>query len=72
MKEQGLEGKKNGIAEFVGETRQEINKVTWPTRSETIKTTVIVVLMALAAGVFFLVVDSAVGFAIGRILGMNS
>ncbi len=60
------------VVEFARETRREIAKVTWPTRKETVVTTVMIVVMALVAGVFFLAVDSALGFAIGRILGMNS
>ena len=58
--------------EFFRESRQEIAKVTWPTRKETMMTTVMIVVMALIAGVFFLAVDSAVGFSVGKILGMNS
>jgi preprotein translocase subunit SecE len=66
------EGEKTGLIEFVQETRQEINKVTWPTRKETLVTTAIIVLLALIASVFFLAIDSGLGYAISRILGMNS
>lgn len=58
--------------EFARETQLEVKKVTWPTRKETITTTVLIVVMALVAGVFFLAVDSFLGFAISRILGMNA
>ncbi|MFY9287688.1 MAG: preprotein translocase subunit SecE [Alphaproteobacteria bacterium] len=58
--------------EFVQETNREIKKVTWPTRKETVMTTVMIVVMALITGVFFLAIDSALGFAISRILGMKS
>ena len=60
------------IAGFVRETRQEIAKVTWPTRKETVTTTVMIVVMALIAGIFFWVVDMGLGFAVGKILGMSS
>lgn len=60
------------IVGFYRETRQEIAKVTWPTRKETVLTTVLVVVMALIAGVFFLAVDSVLGFGISKILGMHS
>ncbi len=59
------------IVEFTQETKREIAKVTWPTRRETVMTTAIVIIMALVAGVFFLGVDSALGYAISRILGMR-
>ena len=63
---------KTSLSEFIRETRQEINKVTWPSRKETLMTTVMIVVMALVAGVFFLAVDSGLGFVISRFLGMQS
>jgi preprotein translocase subunit SecE len=57
---------------FIRETRNEMAKVTWPSRKETMVTTSMVVIMALVTGVFFLIVDSALGAIISRILGMNS
>lgn len=66
------QAKKGGMASFVRETQAEIAKVTWPTRRETMVTTVMIIVMALVTGVFFLAIDSVLGFAIGHILGMNS
>jgi preprotein translocase subunit SecE len=60
------------LATFVRETRNEILKVTWPTRKETLQMTVMIVVMALITGGFFLAIDSVLGFVISRILGMNS
>jgi preprotein translocase subunit SecE len=67
-------GEKNkaGAGDFIAETRREIAKVTWPTRREIVQTTVIIVLLALIAGVFFLAVDWALGNLVSRLLGMNS
>jgi len=58
--------------EFARETKNEIKKVTWPTRKETVTMTFMIVLMALIAGAFFLAVDSGLGYVISHILGMNS
>jgi preprotein translocase subunit SecE len=63
---------KLGIIAFAQETVREISKVTWPNRRETVMTTVMIVAMALVSGLFFFIVDSALGFAVGRILGMKS
>jgi transcription termination/antitermination protein NusG len=41
-------------AQFVREVRQELSKVTWPTRKELIVTTASVFAMAIAAALFFL------------------
>jgi len=60
------------IVEFFRETRREVAKVTWPTRKETVLTTMMVVVMAVVAGLFFFLVDGMLGFVISRILGMTS
>jgi len=60
------------IGAFVSETRREISKVTWPSRKETLQMTVMIVVMALVTGVFFLAVDTGLGYIISSILGMNS
>ncbi|MGE3623964.1 MAG: preprotein translocase subunit SecE [Bdellovibrionales bacterium] len=62
---------RTGLFEFVRETRREISKVTWPTRKETLMTTVMIVVMALVVGLFYFGVDTAIGFVISRILGMK-
>jgi len=46
---------------FVREVRQETAKVTWPTRRETIVTTVMVLIMTAVLSVFFLGVDQVLG-----------
>ena len=44
--------------EFLQQVREEAAKVTWPTRRETMITTVMVFIMVAIAAVFFLVVDA--------------
>lgn len=43
--------------EFIQQVRAEASKVTWPTRRETLITTGLVILMVLAASIFFVSVD---------------
>jgi len=45
------------VGEFVRQVRQEVNKVTWPSRTETIQSTLMVVIMVALAAVFFFLVD---------------
>jgi preprotein translocase subunit SecE len=45
------------VGEFVRQVRQEVNKVTWPTRTETIQSTLMVMVMVAFAAMFFFVVD---------------
>lgn len=67
-------GKKPGfnLGNFARETRREMAKVTWPSRRETVTTTILIVIMAIITGVFFFGVDTVLGYIISRILGMNS
>ncbi|MEM8731966.1 MAG: preprotein translocase subunit SecE [Pseudomonadota bacterium] len=43
--------------QFIQQTRAEIAKVVWPTRRETLLTTVMVFIMAALTAVFFALVD---------------
>lgn len=43
--------------DFVQQTRAEIGKVVWPTRREVVLTTVMILILAALAAVFFSVVD---------------
>lgn len=57
--------------EFVQQVRAETAKVTWPTRNETIVTTVMVIIMAILASIFFLVVDGMMKWGVGLLLGLG-
>jgi preprotein translocase subunit SecE len=56
-------------AQFVREVRQELAKVTWPTRKELIVTTASV--FAMAAALFFFVVDQIIAWVVQLILGIG-
>ena len=53
---------------FVRQVRQEVAKVSWPSRRETMITTGLVILMVLFASLFFVLVDSALRFLVGLLL----
>ena len=57
--------------QFVREVRQEVSKVTWPTRKETAVTTGMVFLMVVLAAVFFFLVDQILAFGVRQILGLG-
>ena len=52
---------KTSPGEFVRQVRQETAKVTWPTRRETMVTTVMVLIMTSLLALFFMGVDQALG-----------
>ena len=56
-------------AQFVRQVRQEVSKVTWPSRRETGITTVMVFAMMFLAAIFFLLVDQVFSWGVKLILG---
>ena len=55
---------------FLQEVRAEGDKVTWPTRRETLITTIMVFVMVAVASVLFLVADQIIRVVITYILGV--
>jgi len=55
--------------QFSREVRQEVAKVTWPSRRETLVTTGLVLALSALAAVFFLVVDQIIQLAMSFIFG---
>ena len=58
-------------AQFVREVRQELAKVTWPTRKELVVTTASVFAMAIAAALFFFVIDQILAWVVQLVLGFG-
>ena len=58
--------------EFMRQVRQETAKVTWPSRKETVVTTIMVFLMVFICAIFFLVVDRVLAWAVALVLGMGA
>ncbi len=48
---------KSSPAQFIRQVRQEVSKVTWPSRKETGITTVMVFIMVAVASIFLMTVD---------------
>ena len=55
---------------FLQEVRAEADKVTWPTRRETLITTAMVFVMVAFASILFLVADQIIRIAITFVLGI--
>ena len=58
-------------AQFVREVRQEMAKVTWPSRRELMFTTASVLVMSALAAIFFFLVDQIIAWGVGLIFGLN-
>jgi preprotein translocase subunit SecE len=56
---------------FLQQVRAEVSKVVWPTRRETVISTVMVFGFAALAALFFLAVDGALSWGVRTLLGIN-
>ena len=48
-----------GVIRFFGEVVSELRRVTWPTREETTRLTILVLVVSVAIGIFLGVIDIA-------------
>ncbi|MDP2620779.1 MAG: preprotein translocase subunit SecE [Hyphomicrobiales bacterium] len=55
--------------EFIQQVRTEVAKVTWPSRRETAVTTLMVLVMAVLAALFFLAADQILAWGVEMVLG---
>lgn len=56
---------------FIREVRSEMAKVTWPSRRETLVSTGLVMALAAAIAIFFLIVDQIIGYGIHALFGLG-
>jgi preprotein translocase subunit SecE len=56
---------------FLQEVRSETAKVTWPSRRETVITTIMVFVMVAAASIFFFFADQVIRLMITFLLGIR-
>ena len=57
--------------EFLRQVRQELGKVTFPSRKETTISTIMVLIMVVIMAVFFLAVDQVLSLGISAVLGLG-
>lgn len=55
---------------FFRQVKQEVGKVVWPTRRETMMSSLMVIAFTFMAAVFFFVVDWVIALAMKHILGL--
>ena len=66
------EKKKFDFIAYLKATRAELPKITWPSRQETVMSTVFVFIMAALMALFLFVTDQTVAALIRMILGLNA
>jgi len=56
------------VMRFFQQVRIEVSKVVWPTRRETVTTTIMVFLMATLFAIFFFIVDQIILFGMSFVI----
>jgi preprotein translocase subunit SecE len=56
---------------FLQEVRQEVGKVTWPTRQETLISTIMVLIFVVLASIFFLAADQVIAWLVQLMLSIR-
>ena len=62
---------KTNPAQFFQEVRQEMSRVTWPSRKETLTTTAMVFVMVFIAAGFFFLIDQMFSAAVRLVFGLG-
>ena len=57
--------------QFLQQVRQETSKVTWPGRNEVLISTVMVLVLVIAASLFFLLADQVISWLVGLMLSIR-
>ena len=56
-------------AEFVRQVKQEISKITWPSRGDAPRGTIVVIVASIVLAVFLVCVDFVFAAAVGAVIG---
>jgi preprotein translocase subunit SecE len=60
------------LAQFIRETRQESLKVTWPSRKETVTTTIVVFIMIFFMAMILMLADGLISMIVKFILKLGA
>ncbi len=64
--------KGRGLISFLGSSRSEVRKIVWPTRAETMQTTLMVFIMVVILAIFLWFIDMLLGFGVKTLLAVGS
>jgi preprotein translocase subunit SecE len=64
--------KRVGPIQYLKESKEELEKVTWPNRKETMRYTILVVGMSLALGVFIGALDFVLNIGLDELINLVS
>jgi len=59
------------LASFVKDAQIEVRKVVWPTRQETVQTTLVVMVVVIIIAIFLWILDMALGGIVSWVMGQR-
>lgn len=62
-------GRGRTLASFVKDAQTEVRKVVWPTRQETLQTTLVVMVVVVIIAIFLWLLDMALGGIVSSVMG---
>lgn len=62
---------RKGLSKYFHETKEEMKKVTWPTKKETINHTVIVLIISVCVATFIAIVDKIFTLGLDKLISLN-
>lgn len=62
--------RKTSVGEFANQVRTETSKIVWPTRDETVRTSIFVFIFMIILSLFFFAIDSAFGGIVRAAIGL--
>ncbi len=57
--------------QFFRQVKQEVKKISWPTRKEVIQTSMMVIVIVAIAATFFFFVDQILGWVVKLVFGLG-
>ena len=57
------------LGKYLRDTRSEVKKIVWPTKSQVINNTIVVIVMIVLISAFIALVDAAFTYGLGLLLG---
>ena len=64
--------KGKSLVSFLGSSRSEVRKIVWPTRAETMQTTLMVFVMVVILAILLWLIDLFLGFSVRSLLAVGS
>ena len=58
-----------GVAKFFRDTKSELKKVVWPSREDTKKNTIVVLIVVILAALILFILDAVFGGLLGLVIG---